>query len=120
VDAPSSAVLVVDDDPSIRLLCRVNLELDGWQVRDAGSLDEARARLADGDVRIVLLDVHVGEGSGAELLGEIRRAYPEVRVAMLTGSVASTAPNGGAVPDAVIGKPFTLEKLRATVLELAR
>ena len=120
MDAPSPAVLVVDDDPSIRLLCRVNLELDGWPVLDAATLDEARALLAKGDVGIVLLDVHVGDGSGSELLGEIRRAYPDIRVAMLTGSVGSTAPNGGAVPDAVIGKPFTLEKLRTTVLELAR
>ena len=34
-------VLVVDDDASIRFLCRVNLELDGWVVRDAATLDGA-------------------------------------------------------------------------------
>ena len=111
-------MLVVDDDPSIRLLCRINLELDGWNVREGESLHEARARLGDGDVEIVLLDVHVGDGSGADLLDEIRRAHPEVRVALLTGSLGSAALNG-AVPDAVIGKPFTLEHLRETVLELA-
>jgi DNA-binding NtrC family response regulator len=36
-------VLVVDDDASLRLLCRVNLELDGFDVREAATLDEARA-----------------------------------------------------------------------------
>ena len=41
VDRP--AVLVVDDEPSIRLLCRINLELEGFDVLEAGTLAEARA-----------------------------------------------------------------------------
>ena len=110
-------MLVVDDDPSIRLICRVNLELDGWEVDEAASVDEARARLADGNVRIVLLDVHLGEESGVELLHEIRRAHPRMRVAMFTGSAASLAFDGMA--DAVITKPFTLDQLHETVLALA-
>ena len=37
-------VLVVDDAPSLRLLCRVNLELEGYRVLEAGTLAEAAAR----------------------------------------------------------------------------
>ena len=60
VDPPSHTVLVVDDDASIRFLCRVNLELDGWTVREAATLADARAELSHGGVAVVLLDVHVG------------------------------------------------------------
>jgi two-component system response regulator PilR (NtrC family) len=120
VARPKGTVLVVDDDAAIRLLCRVNLELDGWEVREAGSIADARARLADGAVGIVLLDVHVGHGSGLELLDEIRADRPAVRVAMLTGSIGTPTLDNSASPDAVISKPFTLEQLRGTVADLAR
>ena len=52
-------VLVVDDDASLRLLCRVNLELDGFRVLEAGSLAEGTAMLAAGEFDAVLLDLHL-------------------------------------------------------------
>jgi DNA-binding NtrC family response regulator len=118
VDPPSRTVLVVDDDDSIRFLCRVNLELEGWAVRDAATLDDAREQLADGTVNVVLLDIHVGSDSGVEFLEELRGAHPELPVAMLTGSVGSPTLEG-VKTDAVISKPFTLEQLTGTVRELA-
>jgi DNA-binding response OmpR family regulator len=118
VDSPRHTVLVVDDDPSIRFLCRVNLELDGWAVREAGTLDEARGELLEGHVGVVLLDVHVGTQSGIDYLNELRRDHPGVSVAMLTGSVG-TPKLEGTRPDAVLPKPFTLEQLAETVRRLA-
>jgi DNA-binding response OmpR family regulator len=112
VDSPGHTVLVVDDDASIRFLCRLNLELDGWTVREAATLDDARAAL--GDAAVVLLDVHVGSASGVDFLEEIRAQYPDLPVAMLTGSADS--PPGA---DGVIPKPFTIEQLRQTVRVLA-
>ena len=118
MDSPSHTALVVDDDPSIRFLCRVNLELDGWTVRDAATTEAARVELAEGGVDVVLLDVHVGAGSGVALLGEIRRDYPGLPVAMLTGSVGSPTLEG-VTTDAVIAKPFAPEQLTQTVAYLA-
>jgi DNA-binding NtrC family response regulator len=118
VDSPSHTVLVVDDDPSIRFLCRVNLELDGWAVREAGTLDDARAELVEGDVGVVLLDVQVGTQSGIDYLDELRRDHPGVSVALLTGFVG-TPTLEGTKPDAVLAKPFTLEQLAETVRRLA-
>jgi DNA-binding response OmpR family regulator len=115
LDSPGHTVLVVDDDPSIRLLCRLNLELDGWRVREAATLAQARDELAHGDVDVLVLDVHVGSGNGVEFLGEIRRERPGLRVAMLTGSDALAAVDS----DAVIPKPFTIEQLTGTVAGLA-
>jgi DNA-binding response OmpR family regulator len=111
-------VLVVDDDASIRLLCRINLELEGWGVREAATLAEAREQLADHAVAVVLLDVHVGYDSGLEFLEELRRDHPATPVAMLTGS-ADTPTIEGLGVDAVIAKPFTLERLAETVGALA-
>jgi DNA-binding response OmpR family regulator len=115
VDSPGHTVLVVDDDASIRLLCRLNLELEGWDVLEAATLPQAREQLEAQDVRVVVLDVHVGTGNGLELLEELRRDRPDVRVAMLTG----TEDIRDVGSDAVIPKPFTIEQLTSTVANLA-
>ena len=114
MDSPSHTVLVVDDDSAIRFLCRVNLELDGWSVVEAATIPAAREAIDDGDVGIVLLDVHVGSGNGVEFLGELRDSHPGLPVVLLTGSVGSPTLEG-AEADAVISKPFTLDQLTGTV-----
>jgi DNA-binding response OmpR family regulator len=110
-------VLVVDDEPSLRLLCRVNLELEGLRVVEAATLAEARAVLEREHVDVVVLDVHVGSGDGRDLLDELRAAESATRVVMLTGSVE---PSGGrfTAADRVVTKPFEPVQLVATVREL--
>lgn len=110
-------VLVIDDDAAIRMLCRINLELDGHAVVEAGSAAEARAALAAGAPDAVLLDLHIGATSGRDLLAEIRAAAPAAGIAFLTGS-ADGASLRDAGADAVIGKPFTIDELRETVQRL--
>jgi DNA-binding response OmpR family regulator len=119
VDSPSNTVLVVDDDAAIRFLCRVNLELDGWTVREAATLSEARAAVDDGHVAVVLLDVHLGAESSLDFLAELRVDHAGLPVAMLTGSVGTPTLDGVSV-DAVIAKPFRPDLLTATVRSLAR
>jgi DNA-binding NtrC family response regulator len=114
---PAQHVLVVDDDASIRLLCRINLELEGWTVREAATLAEARDQLLDGAVAVTLLDVHVGAESGVDFLDELRRHHPGMPVAMLTGSVGTPTVDE-ADADAVVTKPFTLDQLSETVRTL--
>lgn len=112
------SVLVVDDAAAIRLLCRINLELDGHRALEAATIDEARDMLAQEDVSLVLLDVHVGAADGLELLDEIRRDHPEIAVALLTGSTELEVVRAHG-PDAVLGKPFELEDLRRVVEQVS-
>ena len=113
-----AAVLVIDDADSIRLLCRVNLELEGHTVHDAASIEAARRVVEREQVDVVLLDVHVGPADGRDFLRELRESHPDLRVAMLTGSADSeTVRAAGA--DALLPKPFELDELRRTVHELA-
>jgi DNA-binding NtrC family response regulator len=108
-------VLVIDDEPAIRLLCRVNLELGGYEVWEAGSIDEARFKLAGG-VDVVLLDMHIGNERGDVLLDEL--VEREIPVAIVTGSTDLEA-IAGTSANAVLGKPFTIEELESTVARLA-
>jgi DNA-binding response OmpR family regulator len=115
VDTPGHTVLVVDDDASIRMLCRLNLEFDGWSVREAATLAQAREELVPAGVDVVLLDVHVGSENSVEFLRELRRERPGLKVAMLTGSDDLQDMDA----DAVIPKPFKIDELRTTVAGLA-
>jgi DNA-binding response OmpR family regulator len=114
----ATRVLVVDDEPSIRLLCRVNLELDGHEVLEAHSLATARATLAEEDVDVVVLDVHLGGERSDPLVTECRAQQPPIPVVLVTGSVEITD-SGLSDADAVLPKPFELDQLLSTVRKLA-
>lgn len=107
-------VLVLDDEPSLRLLCRVNLEFEGYRVLEAGTLDEARTALDAEPVDVALLDVHVGAEYGLDLVPELRSLEPPAAVVMLSGT-AEVTPELRAAVDGVIGKPFQLEELVGVV-----
>ena len=114
----AQTVLVVDDDASIRLLCRVNLELGGFRVVEARTLEEAAAALDDEQPSVLLLDVHVGTGDGAAFVPEVQARHPGVRIAMLTGT-ANVEEIRAVGADAFVPKPFDPEELVATVAGLA-
>jgi DNA-binding NtrC family response regulator len=107
-------VLVVDDDPSLRLLCRVNLELDGHRVFEAATLSEARAQLERETPDVVLLDVHLGNDDGLDLLDEIDALDVPTRVVLMSGT-SEVGSELRARVYGVIGKPFDLKRLAAAV-----
>jgi DNA-binding response OmpR family regulator len=117
--AAPARILVVDDEPSIRLLCRVNFELEGHEVLEAHSLASARATLEEQEVDVVVLDVHLRGERSDELVAECRARRPPIPVVLVTGSVDITDP-GMSDADAVLPKPFELDQLLSTVRGLAR
>lgn len=117
MDAPKPTALVVDDDAALRMLSRVNLELDGFAVREAATLAEARAVLDDERPDVVLLDLHLGgQERTTDLLAELRTSG--IPVALVTGSVDTAEMQGAA--DAVLTKPFVPQTLVEVARRLAR
>jgi DNA-binding NtrC family response regulator len=115
VGGDTTTVLVVDDDPSLRLLCRVNLELEGYAVVEAGTIAEAERALDNGGVDVVLLDLHLGNEHGISLVPTLEQCGLGSSVALLTGSPGSRLPAGATV----IPKPFAIDDLTGTVRRLA-
>lgn len=116
--AAPSRILVVDDEPSIRLLCRINLELDGHEVLEAESVAAVRRTLAEEHVDVVVLDVHLGGERSDALVAECHARRPRIPVLLVTGSVDVTHP-ALVEADAILPKPFELEALLSTVRNLA-
>jgi len=115
----AARILIVDDEPSIRLLCRVNLELEGHEVLEASSLATARATLEEEVVDVVVLDVHLHNERSDALVAECHARRPPIPVMLVTGSFEITDP-GLVEADAILPKPFELGTFLATVHDLAR
>jgi two-component system, OmpR family, response regulator len=115
----ATRILIVDDDESIRFLCRVNFELEGHEVIEADSLATARAALEEEDLDVVVLDVHLRGERSVPLIAECHAQEPPIPVALVTGSVEITDP-GLSEADAILPKPFELSVLLSTVRDLAR
>jgi DNA-binding NarL/FixJ family response regulator len=84
-------VLIIDDDPRFReaasqLLKRQGLEVAG----QAGNIQTARRLIADDGVEAALIDIHLPDGNGADLAGELNAQRPGLRV-LLTSSDADVA-----------------------------
>ncbi len=113
-------ILIVDDEPNVRLMFRTALESSGYEVAEAGDGEAALAALRDAPSDLVLLDLRMPLIDGMETLRRLRAEGQTVPVVMVTAH--------GSVPDAVeamklgavdfIQKPLTPEALREIVVEV--
>jgi len=111
-------ILIVDDDESLRLLCRVNLELEGYNVLEAQSVADAEDAIGAGTVDLFLLDIHVGADDGLALMRSLRAREHGAPVVLFTGSAVFDAETM-AEADGIVPKPFRLEQLLDVVRRLA-
>ena len=120
--ARPASVLVVDDDPGLREFVRVNLEAEGYSVREAASASEGLAALAEEPPDLILLDVLMPQMDGWEMLRRVqeRHGVDAIQVIMYSGTVeeAGKAEERGA--RTFIGKPLDPTKLLEATRQLLR
>jgi excisionase family DNA binding protein len=108
-------VLIVDDDERVREYVRVNLEMEGYAVREAGSADEGLRVLEEVSPDLILLDVMMPEVDGWEMLRRVQEQHGvgTIPVVMFSGKVdeqsAAEATARGA--QGFVGKPFDPQQL---------
>jgi signal transduction histidine kinase/CheY-like chemotaxis protein len=116
-------VLIVEDDPAVRVLVSTVLSELGYAFVEAGDADSA-VPILDSGQRIDLLISDVGlPGMNGRQLAEIGRQYrPELKVLFITGYAEHAAVRGGFLDPGMqmITKPFTFDLLTAKVREMIR
>ncbi len=90
--AQPARILLVEDDPTVKLLIRLVLQHQGHEVLEAGDAVEARSRLAGEKPDLILLDIHFPGGGGERMLTEIRSRRELDRVPAL--AVTASAMEG--------------------------
>ena len=108
-------VLVVDDDPGVRQVVRLSLELEGYMVKEAGGAEEGLAAVEDEAPDLILLDVMMPQVDGWEMLRRIqeRHGAGSIPIVMFSGKVdAQTAAQATARgAQGFVGKPFDPQQL---------
>ncbi len=119
---PKKCVLIVDDEPNVRLVLQTALESVGYRVIEAADGRAALGHLHAGTtgIDLILLDLQMPKMNGMELLAQMRAAGITVPVVILTAH--------GSIPEAVsamklgaidfLPKPITPDALRRVVAEV--
>jgi len=115
-------VLIVDDEPTVRMLVTDILEDLGYTAIEAGD-SAAGLRVLQSDVRIDLLITDVGLPggmNGRQMADAARVGRPELKVLFITGFSETALPGDGRLEPgmAVLTKPFAVEALAARIREL--
>ena len=115
-------VLVVDDEPTVRMLVTETLQDLGYVALEAGD-GAAALTIVESELRIDLLVTDVGLPglNGRQLAEAARRVRPGLRVLFITGYAHNAAiGNGGLLEPGmeIITKPFALETLGAKIREM--
>ncbi|MBI5710006.1 MAG: sigma-54-dependent Fis family transcriptional regulator [Candidatus Eisenbacteria bacterium] len=108
-------ILVVDDQDSIRHFVSKALGDEGYAVQTTGSLREARQVLEHDLPDLAIVDLKLPDGTGIDLLRELKRSQPEIPVILMTAfgelETAVEAMSAGAYW--FVKKPFQNEELVA-------
>jgi CheY-like chemotaxis protein len=119
VQDQAPAVLVVDDEPWLRMTLSDAFSDEGYAVNEAANAAEALAILKiRPDIGIVITDIQMpGSMDGLRLARYIRDAYPPIALVVASGAVR---PQGDELPaDAIfLAKPIDVPKLLARIAEL--
>lgn len=118
----SQSILVVDDEPGIRLYLKRLLGNAGFDVRTAADGNEAVASIAAEPPDLVILDVMVGGRDGYEICETVKQdpARAAIKILMLSAKSRPIEIEKGMAlgADAYLTKPFSMDELRDMVRDL--
>jgi two-component system, chemotaxis family, chemotaxis protein CheY len=113
-----SAILLVDDDPDIRLLTRTFLEHEGYSVFSSGDAERAvQIFRSVPQIDLLVTDLYMPGRSGMELAGELKAIRHDVPVLLISGGTLEDGQEAGLQGEgwSFLGKPFRLPELLAAV-----
>lgn len=110
-------LLIIEDDIGLNQGLSKALKADDRQIISCQDLKTAKEQLLCGSVSLILLDINLPDGSGLDLLQEIKEKTPDIPVILLTANdtdmdIVDGLEQGA---DDYITKPFSLAVLRARV-----
>lgn len=88
-----SRILIIDDEPQLRMLMARIIRLEGYEVMEAGDCASGIMALKQFDPDAVLCDVKLPDGNGVDLIEKIKKISPLTEVILLTAY--------GNIPDGV-------------------
>lgn len=115
-----SSILLVEDDASLRTLLAEELEIDGYQVLCAGTMDEGRKAALQSGADLIVSDLRLPDGDGLEILRELQTEGVSVPFIIITafGTVDQAVDALKAGADDFLTKPLSTDHLRLKIKRL--
>jgi CheY-like chemotaxis protein len=110
-------ILLVDDDPCVRGLCREILEHDDHTVTEANDGAEALDLFIKAKFDLVVSDFEMPVMKGNELAVKIKQLAPKQPILMITAYRKELGDSANPV-DSILNKPFTMNNLREAIAKL--
>jgi DNA-binding NtrC family response regulator len=111
-------LLIVEDEPALRITLAANLELEGFEILEAETAERALEIIAGHELDLVLSDIRMPGLSGVELHREIKRTRPDLPVVLMTAFTADDhideATQAGVFT--VLSKPFEIDDVIPTLV----
>lgn len=117
--ARNPRILIVDDEAEIRTLIAEILNPDGFEIREAGSAEEAVRILEVFAPSLLITDYGLPDANGSELIEKAKEMFPNIKCLMITGW--RELPGQLASPtlaDVIVGKPFSVATLEVETRRL--
>jgi CheY-like chemotaxis protein len=113
-------ILIVDDDPDIRLFLAFSLKKAGYEVLQAANGAKALDILKDGTPDLIVTDAMMPVLDGYELIKAVKGepASRGIPMLMLTGKDSEGLTEGNARPEAYMRKPFATPDILALIQKL--
>lgn len=103
-------ILIVDDDKQIRSMLKQMLEREGHQVNTACDGVQALSAMLQKIPDLVITDLIMPEKEGLELIRELRRYYPDLKIVVITGGSRLIKPGGYLNTARLLGANLSFQK----------
>ena len=116
-------ILLVDDDESFRRMIRLSLDKLGHEVVEARNGAEALTLMKEGPPDILITDIVMPEKEGLEIIDEVRRKHPNMKIIAMSGGGRVNASDYLRIAralgaDVVLAKPFSVDEMTASLNNL--
>ncbi len=117
-----SKILIVEDEPNMRMGLKDNLEFEGYEVDIAGDGETGLNKIIDNDYSLVLLDVMLPKMSGFDVCKQVRKKGLTTPIILLTakGEEIDKVLGLELGADDYVTKPFSLRELLARIKAVLR
>ena len=109
----NDSLIIIDDDTPFRERLSRSMEKKGFKVESYGAVEKAQRRLKEKNFNYAIVDMRLEDGSGLEIIQNLKRVSPETRSLLLTGygniATAVAAIKSGAVD--YLPKPAEIEQI---------
>lgn len=115
-------ILIVEDDPQITKILKLNLKISGFETDNAMTVHNAWNKILNDHYDLILMDIGLPDGNGLDLCEKIRASGNEVPIVFLSArtdesTVVKGIKNGA---DDYLRKPFGLEELKVRINKFVR